>query len=356
MQDLDKLLKEVFQDKKSILAHLKITIGSVLMTYLVPQSETDALIENAQPKHSFMPQVGVCGLRIGLTPVIINKTENELEATHFSFEYSLISAVKNDDINVVTFLLDINTNPDSTDDEGQTALMVGSASGRDEAVRLLLNAKADPNFWRRDGITPLYKAAQNGHFNVVNILLRGEANPNFPADDGTTPLDIARQNGNSDIVSTLQKFCVSEGATAKPLPRVVALSEANFLQISRELTKSQSVSIIFLGKRGCGKTSLSSAIAGMHMDTSKRWEFSSRTTRLRIQVGQSIVNVFDTHEMMGSTDTAHDDMIFDLAGRNDLKLVNIICIEMYEQLDEVTLETLAQKLTSQDVWARFLFC
>ena len=334
MQDLDKLLKELFQDKKSILAHLRITRGSVLMTYLVPQSEVDALIENTQPKRSFMPQVGVCGLRIGPTPAIIDKIETEV--MHFSFESSLISAVKNDDIDIVTFLLDINTNPDSTDDEGQTALMVGSASGQDKAVRLLLNAKADPNFQGHDGVTPLYKAAQNGHSNVVDILLRANANCDILTDDGTTPLDIARQNGHSNVVSTLQKFCISEGATAKPL---------HFLDVRRK-EDALSVSMIMFGRVASGKTSLGSAIVGTYMDKTG-WRSSASTRQVHIQVGQGSVNVFDTPgELTRFTDI--DPKLF------DSKIVVIVCIDMNEQLNAYTLEALAllHKKFGWNIWFR----
>ena len=38
MKDLDRLLKEIFQDKSAILAHLTIERGSVIVNYLIPQS------------------------------------------------------------------------------------------------------------------------------------------------------------------------------------------------------------------------------------------------------------------------------------------------------------------------------
>lgn len=379
MQDLDKLLKEVFQDKKSILAHLRITRGSVLITYLAPQSEVDALIENAQLKHSFMPQVGVCGLRIGLTPAIIDKTETEV--MHFSFESSLISAVKNDDIDVVTFLLDIDTNPDATDDEGQTALMVGSASGRDKAVSLLLNAKADPNFQRHDGVTPLYKAAQKGHSDVVSILLRASANINILTNDGNTPLHIARKNGHADVVSTLQ---ISEGATAKPKTETypsltVKLDEDNYFQ--HPVTKPQIVTfkkpgsgrtsplasavskllqhpvtkpqIVIFGKPGSGRTSLASAIAGIDTDninSTSEWDSGIKSTTEGVShFDKGNVNILDT---MGSMTKHTCDILNDLVKHERLQLI-IVCIDMFEKLDWSTLEPLSLlHCQCYGVWSR----
>ena len=197
MDDLDKLLKEIFQDKSSVLAHIRIIKGSIIVTYLAPQSETDSLIKLAETKLSFMPQVGVCGLHIGPRIIISGEIDN------FSFESSLIIAVVNDSINLLTFLININTSPDATNDRGVTALLYGSYYGREKAVSILIQANANPDLLRGSGATPLFIAAQNGHSDIVSILLQANANLNLQKDDGATPLFIAAHNGHSDIVSIL---------------------------------------------------------------------------------------------------------------------------------------------------------
>ena len=200
MEDLDKLLKEIFQDKSSILAHLTIVRGSVIVSYLAPQSEADSLLKLAQAKLLFVAQVGVCDLLIGHTVAIITQNER----TNFSFESSLIEAVENNNINLLTFLLHISTSPDATsDNNGWTALMKGSYYGHHRAVSILLQANANPNLQRNDGVTPLSIATQNGHSDTVSILLQANANPNLQRNDGVTPLSIAAQNGHSDTVSIL---------------------------------------------------------------------------------------------------------------------------------------------------------
>ena len=121
MDDLDKLLKEIFRDKSSILTHIRIIKGSIIVKYLAPQSEADSLVKIAQTKLSFMPQVGVCGLDIGQRTVI-----SEVTAHNFSFQSSLVKAVMDNNINLLTFLININISPDATNDQGQTALLHGS--------------------------------------------------------------------------------------------------------------------------------------------------------------------------------------------------------------------------------------
>ena len=197
MDDLDKLLKEIFQDKSSVLAHIRIIKGSIIVTYLAPQSETDSLIKLAETKLSFMPQVGVCGLHIGQRTIISEEIDN------FSFESSLIRAVEDNNTYLLTFLININTSPDATNDRGETALMYGSYYGRDTAVSILLQANANPNLQKVNGSTPLFMAAQNGHSDTVSILLQANANPNLQKVNGSTPLFMAAQNGHSDTVIIL---------------------------------------------------------------------------------------------------------------------------------------------------------
>ena len=200
--DFDKLLKVLFRDKSSVLTHLKIVRGSVIITYLALQSEANALMVITQTRIiSFMRKVGVCLLKIGDRVV----TSTESETSGFSLESSLIRSVKDDDIDVLSFLLDINTSPDTADDNGWTALIFGSHFEKKEAVRLLLKANASPNLQSKNihSITPLYAASGKGHADVVSLLLKANADPNIQANDGATPLIIASQRGHYNVVSLL---------------------------------------------------------------------------------------------------------------------------------------------------------
>ena len=201
ISDLEKLLEEIFYKKAYVLTHLKIVRKCVLVTYLVRRSEAIPLIEAAQPKISFMMKVGVCVLQVGDKVVF----STERKTSDFSFESSLVRSVKDNDIDVLRFLLDINTSPDATDDEGLTGLMWASHLGRTQAAKLLLKANANSNFHSGNGETPLFMASQNGHSDIVAFLLSASADPNFCRNDRLTPLFIASKKGHSDIVSFLLK-------------------------------------------------------------------------------------------------------------------------------------------------------
>ena len=118
MDDLEKLVNKIFQDKRYVLTHLKIVRGSVIVTYSAPLSEADSLNTLAREQSSFSLKVGVSLL------VVADTVITQSESTDFSFESSLLDSVKDNDQTLLRFLLNINTNPYAADSRGQTALLL----------------------------------------------------------------------------------------------------------------------------------------------------------------------------------------------------------------------------------------
>ena len=229
MKDLDRLLKEIFQDKSAILAHLTIERGSVIVNYLIPQSNARSLIELAKLKITFMPRVGVCALHIG-------QAEFESNYTSTSFEYALVRAAASNEINILTFLLDIKTNPNAFDAiDDWSALMYASYFGQDEAVRLLLKANANPNVKTKESFTAVCLAIQSRQSAIARMLLLANSDPDVQTDDGTSPLFVAAQNRFADMVSILLEananpnIRVDYGAT--PLYEAVEKEDYNIVSL-----------------------------------------------------------------------------------------------------------------------------
>ena len=229
MKDLDRLLKEIFQDKSSILAHLTIERGSVIVNYLVPLSDARSLVELAKLKITFMPRVGVCALHIG--PAKFTDTN-----TSISFEYALVRAAASNEINILTFLLDIKTNPDAFDAiDDWSALMYASYFGRDEAVTLLLKSNANPHIKTKEGFTAVCLAIERRHSAIARMLLQANSDPDVQTDDGTAPLFVAAQNRFADMVSILLEananpnIRVDYGAT--PLYEAVEKEDYNIVSL-----------------------------------------------------------------------------------------------------------------------------
>ena len=197
MEDLEKLVNEIFKDKVDTLSHLRIVRGSVIVTYCAPLSEAESLTVLLVEQSSFVVKVGVYEIVVGDTMVV------QSDSTDFSFESSLLDAVEENNLNLLSFLLNINTSSDTSNDK---ALLYGSYLNRDKAISLLLKANANPNIQTiTDNATPLFIASQEGHTDTVALLLKANASPNVQRDDGTTALFIASQNGHTDIVSFLLK-------------------------------------------------------------------------------------------------------------------------------------------------------
>ena len=234
IDDLEKLLKVLFQKKTSVLSLLRISPGSVIITYLIPLSEVDGLIMVAQEHVPFVLQVGVCELMIGDTVV----TSTQSDISDFSFESSLIKAVQDNSITVLRFLLDINTSPNAADDRECTALMWGSKLAREEAVILLLKANANPNLQTDIGLTALHAASSNGHSDIVSMLLKANADPNIQTDIGLTPLHAASSNGHSVVVIMLLKANADPNLQtdtgAKPLYAARDSGQSNVLSMLLE--------------------------------------------------------------------------------------------------------------------------
>ncbi|OQA34961.1 MAG: Ankyrin repeats (3 copies) [Betaproteobacteria bacterium ADurb.Bin341] len=145
----------------------------------------------------------------------------------------LLKAVKIGDISRVTALLQLGVDPDTTDIEGNTLLMIAAREGHEPLVELLLtqrpklNARnsAGDNALRlaaiggRTGIvkklvaagarintpdwTPLIYACFGNHVEIVRYLIQMKADVNAASDNGTTALMVASSQGQAEIVRLL---------------------------------------------------------------------------------------------------------------------------------------------------------
>ena len=120
---------------------------------------------------AFMPRVGVYFLLIG-------EIKFESSNPSVSFDYALVRAACFNEIDILTFLLDINTNPDAIDVmDDWSALMYASNGGHYEAVKILLRAKANPNVKGKEGYTAVCLAVQMRHDAIARMLLQANSDP-----------------------------------------------------------------------------------------------------------------------------------------------------------------------------------
>ncbi|XP_034027534.1 ankyrin repeat and SAM domain-containing protein 6-like [Thalassophryne amazonica] len=92
---------------------------------------------------------------------------------------------------------------DCTDEEGNTALQLASASGHENLVRFLLRKGASVDSRNNYGWTPLMQAARFGHLTVAHILMENGAEINGRNRLGASVLTMAARGGHTYVVKLL---------------------------------------------------------------------------------------------------------------------------------------------------------
>ncbi len=93
--------------------------------------------------------------------------------------------------------------PNTSNSQGQTALMFAALGGHVEIIDLLIKNKGNLRLKDRDGRTALFWAAGNNQAEAVELLLKLGAPANDTDRQGTTALMIAARRGYEDVVRIL---------------------------------------------------------------------------------------------------------------------------------------------------------
>ena len=188
------------KSKQSILKHIEIHAGSVIIKFAVHESNAECLIAYAQSKLQFMRLIGIFGLTINGKRIL-----KEDENMNFTFKLALLQAANVGHDEAVQFLLKLGGNVNVKDNKGQTTLMIASQKGHIQVIECLLKEHADVNIQTNDGWTALMIASHYAHTQVIEQLLRKHPDVNLQNKKGTTSLMLASQNGHTQVVEQLLK-------------------------------------------------------------------------------------------------------------------------------------------------------
>jgi hypothetical protein len=120
-------------------------------------------------------------------------------------EHLLPAAERGDALTVSSALRNPITDPNMTDADCSTALMLAASKGHAEVVRALLaDQRVEPDKTDENDCTALMLASHHGHTPVVELLLRDDrVDPTRVDEDGDTPLILAAANGHTSIAELL---------------------------------------------------------------------------------------------------------------------------------------------------------
>ena len=115
----------------------------------------------------------------------------------------LFRTVQTNDIRGLRLALNEVTNPNNTDQEGNTVLMIAAELGQVKLVKLLMKYGANINQQTHIGTTALLLASHEGHLDIVRTLIKDDAEINIRNVRGSTALMAATIKGHIHIVRLL---------------------------------------------------------------------------------------------------------------------------------------------------------
>lgn len=118
-------------------------------------------------------------------------------------ESSVADAAKQMDVTGVRAALSAKSDVNAPQIDGTTALHWAVRTDNSELASLLLQAGANANAVNRYGVTPLSLACENGSASAVGLLLKAGADPNAPLPGGETVLMRCARTGSVEAVKVL---------------------------------------------------------------------------------------------------------------------------------------------------------
>ena len=147
----------------------------------------------------------------------------------------LLAAVSNQDLNGVFACLRGGVDPNFTDVNGDSPLILAVQADLFDITLALLDYGADPNIKDSTYRTPLLYAIENDSTKVTNALIKSGASYDFATPSSFTLLMKAVENGNRDIVNILVQAGVDPNDPFNELPLIEIAVMNNDLAMVRLL-------------------------------------------------------------------------------------------------------------------------
>ena len=136
LKNFKKVLQHHFEPKfADLFSLIDIEPGSVIITLLIPTTQTKYLINTIRTKTGSMSRLGIMEVGVNNNTIPIRKDVN-------NFDISLHQSVKAGNSFEVSVLLQLGANPNNKDEEGMYLLEIAREGKHDEVIQTLLTGGA----------------------------------------------------------------------------------------------------------------------------------------------------------------------------------------------------------------------
>ena len=145
--------------------------------------------------------------------------EENTSRVNFVPAIMLLEAAARNDIEEVRRLLSLGVSPDSTNEDGLTALHQCCIDDSEEMMKVLVEFGANVNAADSEQWTPLHAAATCGHLHLVKFLIEKEASLLAVNGDGNMPYDICE---DETTLSFIENEMAKRGVTQELIGRLAS--------------------------------------------------------------------------------------------------------------------------------------
>ncbi len=145
----------------------------------------------------------------------------------FVSDVMLLEAAARNDVEEVRRLLEVGVSPDSTNEDGLTALHQCCIDDSEEMMKVLVNYGADVNATDTEKWTPLHAAATCGHLHLVKFLIDRGADLLAVNADGNMPYDLCEDD---TTLSYIENEMARRGVTQELIDDTRADTERTMLR------------------------------------------------------------------------------------------------------------------------------
>ena len=137
IKNFKRVLKYYFKDEVAdLFSHITIKKKSIIITLLIPTTQTQYLIDIINTKKDSMNRLGIMEVAVDTNTIPIRREDDN------NFDVSLHQSVKAGNNFEVSVLLQLGANPNNKDEKGKYPVEIAKELGHDKVIQTLLTGGA----------------------------------------------------------------------------------------------------------------------------------------------------------------------------------------------------------------------